>query len=58
MTDWKAVAGAIAPDIPTEQLERIAPLLERMREAFLEHTRRIELTTEPSYIQSVAEMEP
>lgn len=55
MTNWKEVAGAVAPDIPPEQVERISPLLDAMRAAFLAQTRRIEVTTEPSFIQAVQE---
>jgi len=53
MTQWKDVAAAVAPDIPPEQVERVAPLLDAMRAAFLKQTSRIELTTEPCYIQAV-----
>lgn len=55
MTNWKDVAAAVAPDIPQEQVERVAPLLDAMRAAFLKQTSRIELTTEPCYIQAVQE---
>ncbi|MCC6586128.1 MAG: hypothetical protein IT168_05365 [Bryobacterales bacterium] len=57
MTDWKSVAAAIAPDIPEDQLERIGPLLDRMRAAFLEQTGSVGVEIEPSYIQAVQEME-
>lgn len=57
MTDWKSVAAAIAPDIPPDQLERIGPLLDRMRAAFLEQTHSVGVEIEPSYIQAVQEME-
>ncbi len=57
MTDWKAVAAAIAPDIPEEQIERIAPLLDAMRGRLFEQTGRIGKVTEPCYIQAVQEME-
>jgi hypothetical protein len=56
MTNWKEVANTIAPDIPQEQVERVSPLLDAMRAAFLAQTSRIELTTEPSYIQAVQEI--
>jgi len=57
MTNWKEVANTIAPDIPQEQVERVSPLLDAMRAAFLAQTSRIELTIEPSYIQAVQEIE-
>lgn len=57
MTNWKQVADAVAPDIPQEQVERVTPLLNAMRAAFLAQTSRIELTTEPAYIQAVQEVE-
>ena len=57
MTDWKSVAAAIAPDIPEDQLERVSPLLDAMRGAFLVQTGSIALDIEPAYIQAVQEIE-
>lgn len=57
MTDWKAVAAAIAPDIPAEQIEKVAPLLDAMRARCFEQTSRIGNMTEPCYIQAVQEIE-
>lgn len=57
MTNWKNVAAEIAPDIPADQAERIGPLLDRMRAAYLAHTESLSLEIEPSYIQAVEKIE-
>ena len=57
MTDCKSVAAAIAPDIPERKVERVGPLLDRMRAAFLVQTESIGVEIEPSYIQAVQEIE-
>ncbi len=34
MTDWKALAAARCPDIPSDAVERIVPSLEKLEAAF------------------------
>jgi hypothetical protein len=54
MRDWKAIAKAVAPDIPAEQVDRIAPPLDALETAFrpIVHTSPHE--TEPAYVLLVA----
>jgi len=33
-TDWKKLAGAIAPGIPPEDVEKIVPVMEALERAF------------------------
>jgi hypothetical protein len=34
MTDWKRIAAGVAPDIPAEDVEKIAPIMEALERAF------------------------
>lgn len=54
--DWKAVAAVFAPEIPAEQLERIAPSLNGLESAFrpLINAERLPLETEPAPVLLVA----
>ncbi len=54
MRNWKAIAEALAPDIPQEQIARIQPPLDALEAAFrpIAHTAPHE--TEPAYVLLVA----
>lgn len=34
MNDWREIAAGIAPDIPSEDVERIVPIMEALERAF------------------------
>lgn len=51
--DWKALATAIAPDIPVEAVERITPSLDALEETFRPLLSRIPVDAEPAYVQLV-----
>ena len=46
--DWKAVARALAPDIPEAEVERIAPALDALETAFRPLAAEIPHETEPA----------
>jgi hypothetical protein len=48
MTDWTALARAKGLDIPVDAVERIAPSLEALEEAFRPLTAQLEFVTEPA----------
>lgn len=52
--DWKAAAAALAPDIPAEQIERIAPSLDGLEAAFRPLTAKLEAEIEPAYVLLLA----
>ena len=52
--DWKAAAAAFAPDVPLEQLEKIAPSLDALEAAFRPQVAKLPLETEPAYVLLVA----
>lgn len=54
--DWKAVAAVLAPDIPAEQVERLAPSLNGLEAAFrpLVNEERLPLDTEPAPVLLIA----
>jgi hypothetical protein len=48
MTDWTALARAKGFDIPADAVERIAPSLAALEEAFRPLTAQLEFVTEPA----------
>ncbi len=48
--DWKAVAGALAPDIPETDLDRITPALDALEAAFRPLAAEIPHETEPAVV--------
>lgn len=52
--DWKTAAQALAPDIPADAIEKIAPSLDKLEAAFRPLPARIPLETEPAYVLLVA----
>ena len=52
--DWKAAAAAFAPDVPFEQLEKIAPSLDALEAAFRPQVAKLPLETEPAYVLLMA----
>lgn len=48
--DWKAVARALAPDIPEAEVERIAPALDALETAFRPLAAEIPHETEPAVL--------
>jgi hypothetical protein len=52
-TDWRAAARALAPDLPDEDVERIAPILAR-----LDRTLGATLATLPLDLDLDLEFEP
>lgn len=54
MTDWTALARARGLDIPAEAVERIAPSLESLEDAFRTLLSSLEFTGEPAVTLSEA----
>lgn len=52
--DWKFAAAAFAPDIPAEQLEKIAPALDGLDAAFRPLLAKLPVETEPAYVLLLA----
>jgi hypothetical protein len=48
MTDWTALARAKGFDIPPDAVERVAPSLAALEEAFRPLTAQLEFVTEPA----------
>ena len=48
MTDWTALARTRGLDIPADAVERIAPSLEALEEAFRPLLQKLEFTGEPA----------
>jgi hypothetical protein len=53
MPDWKAIAAAVAPDIPADALSRIEPSLDSLEAAFCPLVARIPLDAEPAYVLKI-----
>jgi hypothetical protein len=50
MTDWRLAARARCPDIPADEVERIAPVLEDLEAAFAPLAVRIPIDCEPAAV--------
>ncbi|HOK46465.1 MAG TPA: hypothetical protein PLA43_00845 [Bryobacteraceae bacterium] len=50
MDKWKLIAAASRFDIPEEELNRIAPVLEALEAAFRPLAKNIPVETEPAFI--------
>jgi hypothetical protein len=48
MKDWKKIADASGFEIPDDQLDRIAPILTALEEAFVPLRAGLPLATEPA----------
>jgi hypothetical protein len=55
MKDWKAAAGALAPDIPQDNLAQVASVLETLEAAFEPLLESLPIQTEPAYLLLVFE---
>jgi hypothetical protein len=53
MTDWKQAAAVFAPDIPAEDVERIALVLDKLETQFRPLVSAIPLMTEPASVMLV-----
>jgi hypothetical protein len=53
MPDWKQAAAAFAPDIPAEEVERAALVLEKLEAQFRPLVSAIPLMTEPAPVMLV-----
>ena len=54
MKDWKQLAAVLAPDIPPDQVERLAVTMEGIEISFRPLTAQIRSDTEPAYIAVLA----
>lgn len=50
MRDWKKAAAALAPDIPSEQLERIGPVLDGLEANFRPLAAELHPLDDPAFI--------